>query len=176
MTHEAVAVLFGHLSDLNFGLSRDAMAAMDGSHIPIPSPSERDRGAYYNYKGFYSVILLAIIDNAGMFRWINCGTPGSAGDAGVWRWCKQSKRIAAEQLKPESQRTQVCSERCILGDSAFGNLPWLRTPWDSASSRAQRFFNYVHSQTRFIVEHAFDRLKVTVFTRVRFAPNQNLQR
>ncbi|CAN0237523.1 unnamed protein product, partial [Ectocarpus sp. 12 AP-2014] len=122
---------------------------MDGSHIPIPSPSGRDRSAYYNYKGFYSVILLAIVDNAGMFRWINCGAPGSAGDAGVWRWCKQSKRIAAEQLKPVSQRTQVCSERCTLGDSAFGNLPWLLTPWNSPSSRAQRFFNYVHSQTRF---------------------------
>lgn len=135
---------------------------MDGSHIPIPCPGEEHRKAYYNYKGFYSVILLALVDNAGMFRWITCGAPGSCGDAGVWRWSKQSKRIAADQLLPVESRIQVCDGRYILGDSAFGNLSWLLTPWDFPSTRPQRFFNYLHSSTRFVVEHAFGRLKVSL--------------
>lgn len=133
---------------------------MDGTHIPIPAPSESDRTAYYNYKGFYSVILLALVDNVGFFRWIVSGPPGSAGDAGVWRWSKQSKDIAAEQNVPEEQRTRICRNRVILGDSAFSNSAWLLTPYDNPVTRIQRFFNYKHSQTRFIVEHAFGRLKV----------------
>lgn len=135
---------------------------MDGSHIPVPAPSGRDAHAYFNYKGFFSVILLAIVDNAGFFRWMVAGPPGSAGDAGVWRWTEQSKDIAAEQSLPEAQRTRICRNRFILGDSAFPNCSWLLTPYDAAVTRLQRFFNYKHSQTRFIVEHAFGRLKVTV--------------
>lgn len=140
-------------------LSRDAGFAMDGSHIPIPAPPGRDMAAYFNYKGFYSVILLAIVDNAGLFRWICVGPPGSSGDAGVWKWCKLSKEIVADQLLPELHRKIIFRGRYILGDSAFANSDWLLTPFDAPSTRFQRFFNYKHSQTRFIVEHAFGRLK-----------------
>ena len=132
---------------------------MDGSHIPIPAPPGKDMAAYYNYKGFYSVILLAIVDYVGLFRWICAGPPGSSGDAGVWRWCKLSKDIADEQSLPEPQRTKIFRDRYILGDSAFSNSDRLLTPFDAPSTRFQRFFNYKHSQTRFIVEHAFGRLK-----------------
>lgn len=133
---------------------------MDGSHIPVPAPAGRDMAAYFNYKGFYSVILLALVDNAGFFRWIISGTPGSAGDGGVWRWAKLSKDIAEEQKLPVGQRTRISRDRVILGDSAFPNSSWLLTPYDNPVTRIQRFFNYKHSQTRFIVEHAFGRLKV----------------
>lgn len=133
---------------------------MDGTHIPVPAPSARDMSAYYNYKGFYSVILLALVDNVGFFRWIISGPPGSSGDAGVWNWSKQSKDIKAEQQLPEAQRTRICRNRFILGDSAFSNSAWLLTPYDNPVTRVQRFFNFKHSQTRFIVEHAFGRLKV----------------
>lgn len=134
---------------------------MDGSHIPVPAPSGRDMSAYFNYKGFYSVILLALVDNAGFFRWIVSGPPGSAGDAGVWRWSKLSKDIAEDQKRPVGQRTRISRNRVILGDSAFSNSSWLLTPYDNPVTRIQRFFNFKHSQTRFIVEHAFGRLKVT---------------
>ena len=133
---------------------------MDGSHVPVPAPSDHARTAYYNYKGFYSVVLLALVDNVGFFRWIVAGAPGSCGDAGVWNWSKQSKDIKEEQKLPEAQRTRVCRNRFILGDSAFANSAFLLTPYDNPVTRIQRFFNYKHSQTRFIVEHAFGRLKV----------------
>ena len=87
------------------------------------------------------------------------GPPGSSGDAGVWKWCKLSKEIAADQFLPELHRKIVFGGRYILGDSAFANSVWLLTPFDAPSTRSQRFFNYKHSQTRFIVEHAFGRLR-----------------
>lgn len=48
---------------------------------------------------------------------------------------------------------------CILGDSAFAESPWLRTPIPAPSTRSERFFNWKHSSIRFRVEHAFGRLK-----------------
>ncbi|CAN0548977.1 unnamed protein product, partial [Ectocarpus sp. 12 AP-2014] len=137
-----------------------AVLATDGPHIPVPCPTLRDMSAYFNYEGFSSVVLLALVDNAGFFRWITSGLPGASGDAGVWNWSRQSKDIAQEQKLPEAQRRRICRNRFILGDSAFANSSWLLTPYDNPVTRIQRFFNNEHSQTRFIVEHAFGRLKV----------------
>ncbi|CAM9883110.1 unnamed protein product [Ectocarpus sp. 12 AP-2014] len=115
--------------------------------------------AYFNYKGFYSVVLLALVDNAGFFRWIISGPRGSSDNAGVRDWSRQSKDIAEEQKLPEAQRRRMCRNRFILGDSAFTNSSWLLTPYDNPVTRMQIFFNCKHSKTRFIVEYAFGRLK-----------------
>ncbi|CAN0490216.1 unnamed protein product, partial [Ectocarpus sp. 12 AP-2014] len=40
---------------------RDAVLAMDGSRIPVPCPTSRDMSAYFNNKGFYSVVLFALV-------------------------------------------------------------------------------------------------------------------
>lgn len=90
---------------------RNAAFAIDGSHIPIPSLPGRDMAAYFNCKGFYSVILLAIVDNAELFRWISARPPGSSGDASVWKWCKLSKEIVDNQSLPEPQRKNIFRDR-----------------------------------------------------------------
>jgi hypothetical protein len=38
------------------------IGAVDGCHIPIRAPSH-DGGDYYNYKGWHSIILLAVVDS-----------------------------------------------------------------------------------------------------------------
>ena len=55
---------------------RDAIGAMDGSPIPVPGMDPSLQSQYYNYKQFFSVVLLAIVDNRGLFRWICAGAPG----------------------------------------------------------------------------------------------------
>ena len=135
------------------------VGAIDGSHIPIPAPSEAAQGSYYNYKGFFSVVLVAIVDNDGLFRWICAGAPGSCGDGEIFKWSRWYKKLIADQSKPASSRRLITKGRVILGDSAFANCEWLLCPYDAPATRHQRFYNYKHSGTRFVVEHAFGRLK-----------------
>ena len=42
------------------------VGAIDGTHIPIICPKEGGSD-YYNHKGFYSVIMQAIVDCQGLF-------------------------------------------------------------------------------------------------------------
>lgn len=133
------------------------MGATDGSHIKIPGPDETKLLAYYNYKKFYSIILLAIVDNRGLFRWTCSGCPGSCGDSGVLQSADFYKRAMAELAKPGAERSLIVDGSCILGDSAFAECPWLRTPYTMPVTRAERYFNFKHSSMRMRVEHAFGR-------------------
>lgn len=94
-----------------------------------------------------------------MFRWFCSGQPGACGDSGVLKDTDFFARVEAEQEDPAESRQFLYDGACILGDSAFAESPWMRTPIAKPSTRAQRFFNFKHSSQRFRVEHAFGRLK-----------------
>lgn len=51
------------------------VGAIDGSHIPILKPQE-SASDYYNRKGYYSVLIQAIVDYRGVFIDVNIGWPG----------------------------------------------------------------------------------------------------
>ena len=59
------------------------IGAIDGSHIPIMKPQE-SASDYYNRKGYYSVIMQAVVDFRGMFMDVNIGWPGKVHDARVF--------------------------------------------------------------------------------------------
>lgn len=138
---------------------RNVIGAIDGSHIRIRSPGPPKAVAYYNYKHFFSIVLLAIVDNVGMFRWFASGAPGSCGDSGVFQSCSFYRDIVEEMSRPAGDRELIANRACILGDSAFAEMPWMRTPVADPKTREERYFNYKHSSMRFRVEHAFGRLK-----------------
>ncbi|CAM9442366.1 unnamed protein product [Ectocarpus fasciculatus] len=138
---------------------RNVIGGIDGSHIKIPSPGDDLDLAYYNYKKFYSLVLLAIVDNRGIFRWFTSNAPGSSGDSGILQATSLYRRAKAEEKKPPAERQLFANGACILGDSAFAEGPWLRTPFLLPSTRVQRYYNFKHSSMRMRVEHAFGRLK-----------------
>ncbi|XP_075539862.1 uncharacterized protein LOC142574721 [Dermacentor variabilis] len=53
-----------------------AVGALDGCHFPV-SPPEEHATDYYNYKGWHSIILLALVDHKYRFRYINFSFSGS---------------------------------------------------------------------------------------------------
>ena len=57
--------------------------AIDGSHIPV-SPPASNHTDYYNRKGWYSILVQAVVDHRYLFRDINVGWPRSVHDARVF--------------------------------------------------------------------------------------------
>ena len=59
-------------------------AAVDGCHIPIPKcpPGGQEASKeYHNFKNFYSVVLMSLVDSHYRLIWGSCGFPGNSHDS-----------------------------------------------------------------------------------------------
>ena len=69
-------------------------AAIDGCHIPIKCPPGGLESCkeYHNFKNFYSVVLITLVDSHYRFIWGSCGYPGNSHDAIIFQstdlWAK----------------------------------------------------------------------------------------
>lgn len=55
---------------------------MDGKHIRIVPPP-RSGAQYYNYKNFYSIVLMALVNSNYEFIFVDVGKNGRLSDGGV---------------------------------------------------------------------------------------------
>ena len=141
-----------------------AFCGIDGSHIPIKCPAG---GAvamkqYYNFKNFYSVVLLALVDANYRFIWASCGAPGNTHDSTYFQSTNIWEKICNGTLLPNDIRT-VGGDNISpinLGDGAFPMRSWLMKPYgDAILSEEKRYFNYRLSRARMVTEGAFGKLK-----------------
>lgn len=61
----------------------NVLGCIDGKHVRIRCPN-RTGSLYYNYKDFFSIVLLALVDANGKFIGIDIGSFGREGDAGYF--------------------------------------------------------------------------------------------
>ena len=138
------------------------VGAIDGCHIPIAAP-ELNHTDYYNRKGWYSMIIQAIVDHDYLFRDVCVGWAGSVHNARVFANSLIYKKITEQDLLSVEPRTILGKQIpvCIIGDSAYPLNTWLLKPFSGNSSLSpeQKCFNYRLSRARIVVENAFGRLK-----------------
>ena len=58
-------------------------AAVDGSHLPIECPNGGAKAMkqHFSFKGFYSIVLMALVDAEDRFIWASVDTPGNTHDS-----------------------------------------------------------------------------------------------
>ncbi|XP_077523192.1 uncharacterized protein LOC144134077 [Amblyomma americanum] len=137
------------------------VGALDGCHIEV-SPPKKQAADYYNYKGWYSVILLEVVDYSYKFIYTKVGTPGKNHDSDVFLKLRLPKVLSSDlfQLgKRTFNGVSVCP--VIIADQAFPLQTYVMKPFPQpgpAGSPSQ-VFNYHLSSARRVVENAFGRLK-----------------
>ncbi len=136
-----------------------AIGALDGKHVRVKQP--KDTGSkYFNYKQFFSLILMALVDSNYQFLWIDVGSPGGCSDAQIFGDCELRDALDEETLPlPDPEPLPGDTEDFpyfILGDDAFPLRSYLMKPYARKGlSHEQLVYNYRISRARRVVENAF---------------------
>ena len=139
--------------------------AVDGKHVMIQCPPNSG-SLYFNYKGYYSINLMALVDATYRFIIVDIGQYGSNADGGVFRRSEMGSRFFSYclGLPPPKELPNAAHlgklHHCIVGDEAFPlhiNLlrPYPRPRKGAKLPKDQLIFNYRLCRARRCVENAF---------------------
>lgn len=137
------------------------IGALDGKHIRITQP-DNTGSQYFNYKKYFSQVLMAWVDADYQFVYIDVGSYGAASDSRVFLNSNMAKRLEENLLKIPSGRRLPNDESgkrmpfCIVADEAFGLSRHILRPYAKKSlTILKRIYNYRHTRARRMVECTF---------------------
>lgn len=96
--------------------------ALDCKHIAIQKPSKSGT-LFYNYNGFFSIVMLALVDADYKFLWVDVGANGASSDAAIFNRSRLEPALhrgtlglpPPDPLPNDDQDTPYF----IVGDDAF---------------------------------------------------------
>jgi hypothetical protein len=138
----------------------NCIGAVDGKHIRIKQPPHSG-SLYYNYKRFFSVVLLAICDADYKFISIDVGAYGKCSDSSIFKESAIYEKLVKKELKipdkcPISTTNDTPMPYVFVGDEAFPLLQNLMRPYPGNNlSHEKKIFNYRLSRARRYIECTF---------------------
>lgn len=132
----------------------NCLGSVDGKHVAI-NPPANSGSYYYNYKGFHSLVMMAIANANYEFIYVHFGTNGRVSDGGVINCTEFYRRLIHGQLKlpptPDKGLPFV-----FISDEAFTLREDFLKPYSfKCLDDEKRIFNYRLSRARRVVENAF---------------------
>uniref|UniRef100_A0A3P9LM55 DDE Tnp4 domain-containing protein n=1 Tax=Oryzias latipes TaxID=8090 RepID=A0A3P9LM55_ORYLA len=128
----------------------NCLGAMDEKHIFIQAPANSG-SLYFNYKGTFSVVLVALVDADYPFLVVDVGSYGSNSDGGIFANSGLVKALRDGTLNVPPPINHV-----IVADEAFPLKPYLLRPYPGRRLPTdKRIFNYRLSRARRISENVF---------------------
>lgn len=138
----------------------NCLGAIDGKHIRCKNP-DNSGSLFYNYKKFFSIVLMAVVDANLQFITIDVGSYGKEGDSNVFKNSAFGKKLYSNQLEfPEPVLLPETDDSpqpfVFIGDEAFALHTHLLRPYPGRNlTDVRRVFNYRLSRARRMVECAF---------------------
>lgn len=139
------------------------LGAVDEKHITIKKPPGSG-SYYYNYKKFFSIVLMAVVDANYQFLMVDVGVNGRVSDGGVISQTAFGQLLDDNELQiPEPEKLHeddlLPMPYSFLGDDAFTMTENFLKPYPGDANGAlniqKRIFNYRLSRARRVVENAF---------------------
>nr|CAI5846691.1 unnamed protein product [Callosobruchus analis] len=129
----------------------NCVGSMDGKHIALQAPVNSG-SEYHNYKGFFSIVLFALVDADYNFLFVDIGCQGRISDGGVFQHSVLYHKIAGEELNLQKDAPYI-----FIADDAFPLTKHIMKPYSGVLSRGsiERIFNYRLSRARRVVENVF---------------------
>lgn len=103
----------------------NCIGSLDGKHIRIKNP-DNCGSSFFNYKQFFSIVLMALVDSQYSFISIDIGAAGKSNDSNVFKRSNFGKKLSFGELKLPSNFTlpnddnETCMPYVIVADEAFG--------------------------------------------------------
>ncbi|XP_050310641.1 putative nuclease HARBI1 [Anthonomus grandis grandis] len=135
------------------------LGAVDGKHVKINCPP-KSGSFFYNYKGYFSIVLMAIVNANYEFILVDIGTNGRVSVGEVIESTRFYEKLKTNALKiPSPIKSFNNSEELpfvFIGDEAFALLPNFMKPFNiKVLDNEKKVFNYRLSRARNVVENAF---------------------
>ncbi|KAL4131524.1 hypothetical protein QTP88_008819 [Uroleucon formosanum] len=135
------------------------LGAIDGKHIRIIKPSGTG-SQHFNYKNYFSIVLLAIVDSNYKFVYVDIGSFGKDSDSTIFKNTTFWNLLQKNELNiPEScpiLNTNINADYVFVADEAFGLSQHVLHPYGGRNlTKNKRIFNYRLFCARRYVECAF---------------------
>ena len=138
----------------------NCIGAVDGKHIRIIKPSHSG-SIYYNYKHYFSIVLLVVCDADYKFTYVNIGAYGKDSDSSIFKDSEFFKKLSNNSLEvPEnksiSRNNPTPAPYFIVGDEAFGQTDKIMRPYAGTHLNERKInFNTRLSRARRFIECTF---------------------
>lgn len=135
------------------------IGAIDGKHIRLIKPEESG-SMYLNYKHYFSIVLMAVVDTNYNFVFIDVGAYGKECDSGVFKETTFWKNLLDYKLNipcPKPLPGTDCQLPFVfVGDEAFALHTHLLRPYGGHQlDEVKKIYNYRLTRARRFVECAF---------------------
>jgi hypothetical protein len=141
----------------------NCVGALDGKHIALKAPPNSG-SQFYNYKGFYSIVLMALADARYKFIYVDIGSYGRNSDGGIFSHSSlgielpnNTFNLPKEDLLPGGE-TYGPMPYVIVADEAFPLTGHIMRPypgWKNGLPNNKAIYNYRLSRARRVVENTF---------------------
>lgn len=125
------------------------IGSIDGKHIVLQSPMNSG-SEFYNYKGFFSIVLFALVDLKYNFLFADTGCQGKISDGGVFRNTTLFKRLNDGSLNIIDPKSLPNREKkvpyVIVADEAFTLNENIMKPYSGTHAKGSLkiIYNYRH--------------------------------
>lgn len=134
--------------------------AVDGKHVRILCPASTG-SLYFNYKSYYSVVLLAVVDANYKFIFTDVGSYGKEGDSGIFDKSNIGKQFRNGHMFPppcKLSNSDKVLPYVFVGDEAFRLHTHMMKPFSrpvASADNQKAIFNYRLCRARRVSENAF---------------------